>query len=98
VLVVVSVLSNWVKREALDTDTFKSTSQELIAHPAIQDQLAQTMVEQLYANVDVSAAARAEAPAEPPVAGRADRRDRARGISTARRPSSSGARASRRSS
>ena len=36
VLVVVSVLSNWVKREALDPDTFKSTSQELIAHPAIQ--------------------------------------------------------------
>jgi hypothetical protein len=55
VLVVVSVLSNWVKREALDPDAFKSTSQELIAHPAIQDQIAQTMVEQLYANVDVSA-------------------------------------------
>jgi hypothetical protein len=55
VLVVVSVLSNWVKREALDPDTFKSTSQELIAHPAIQDQIAQTMVEQLYENVDVSA-------------------------------------------
>ena len=55
VLLVVSLLSNWVKREALDRETFRSTSQELIAHPAIQDQLAQTMVEQLYANVDVSA-------------------------------------------
>ncbi|HEY7344398.1 MAG TPA: hypothetical protein VH620_02475 [Gaiella sp.] len=55
ILVVVSLLSNWVKREALDRSTFRSTSQELIAHPAIQDQLAQTMVEQLYANVDVSA-------------------------------------------
>lgn len=54
-LVVVSVLSNWVKREALDSGTFETTSQELIAHPAIQDQLAQTMVDQLYANVDVSA-------------------------------------------
>jgi len=53
-LVVVSLLSNWVKREALDKSTFKSTSQELIAHPAIQQQLAQTMVDQLYANVDVS--------------------------------------------
>jgi hypothetical protein len=55
ILLVVSLLSNWVKREALDRETFRTTSQELIAHPAIQDQLAQTMVEQLYANVDVSA-------------------------------------------
>jgi len=53
-LVVVSLLANWVKREALDPDTFKQTSQELIAHPAIQEQLAQSMVDQLYANVDVS--------------------------------------------
>jgi hypothetical protein len=55
VLLVVSLLSNWVKREALERETFRSTSQELIAEPAIQNQLAQTMVEQLYANVDVSA-------------------------------------------
>ena len=55
ILLAVSLLSNWVKREALDKETFRSTSQELVAHPAIQDQLAQTMVEQLYANVDVSA-------------------------------------------
>lgn len=55
VLVAVSVLSNWVKREALDSETFESTSQELIAHPAIQDQIAQTMVDQLYQNVDVAA-------------------------------------------
>jgi hypothetical protein len=54
-VLVVSLLSNWVKREALDRETFRSTSQELIAHPAIQDQLSETMVEQLYANVDVSA-------------------------------------------
>ncbi len=53
-LLVVSLLSNWVKREALDKETFRSTSEELIAHPAIQAQLAQTMVDQLYANVDVS--------------------------------------------
>ena len=39
-LVIVSLLSNWVKREALDKSTFRSTSQELIAHPAIQQQLA----------------------------------------------------------
>ena len=47
-------VANWVKREALDPETFSETSQELIAHP-VQDQLAATMVEQLYANVDVAA-------------------------------------------
>jgi hypothetical protein len=55
VLLVVSLLANWVKREALDPATFRETSQELIAHPDIQEQLAATMVEQLYANVDVAA-------------------------------------------
>ena len=55
VFVAVSLLSNWVKREALDPETFRTTSEELIAHPAIQDQVAQAMVDQLYANVDVSA-------------------------------------------
>ncbi len=55
VFVAVSLLANWVKREALDPETFRTTSEELIAHPAIQDQVAQAMVDQLYANVDVSA-------------------------------------------
>jgi len=54
-LLAVSLLSNWVKREALDPEAFRTTSEELIAHPAIQDQVAQAMVDQLYANVDVSA-------------------------------------------
>jgi len=53
-LTVVSILSTYVKREALDPDQFKQTSQELIASPAIQEQVAATMVEALYANVDVS--------------------------------------------
>jgi hypothetical protein len=54
-LLVVSVLANFVKREALSEDQFRDTSQELIANDAIREQVAQTMVEQLYANVDVSA-------------------------------------------
>ncbi len=55
VLVVVSLFANFVRREALDHETFRDTSEELIANPAIQDQIAATMVDQLYANVDVSA-------------------------------------------
>jgi hypothetical protein len=54
VLLVVSVLANFVKREALDTSHFRSTSRALIADPAIRNQLASTLVDQLYANVDVS--------------------------------------------
>jgi hypothetical protein len=54
VLLVISLFANFVRREALDHNSFRDTSQELIANPAIQNQIAQTMVDQLYANIDVS--------------------------------------------
>jgi hypothetical protein len=54
-LLVVSLFANFVKREALDAETFRQTSQELIANEEIRDQVAATTVEQLYANVDVAA-------------------------------------------
>jgi hypothetical protein len=55
VLLVVSLFANFVRNEALDRSSFRDTSQELIANPAIQNQIALTMVDQLYANVDVTA-------------------------------------------
>jgi hypothetical protein len=55
VLVVVSVLANFVKREALDESQFRSTSRQLIADQAVRDEVASTLVDQFYANVDVSA-------------------------------------------
>jgi hypothetical protein len=61
-LVVVSVLANFVKREALDEDAFRATSQELIANEHIQSQVAATMVDQLYSNVDVGAELRTRLP------------------------------------
>ncbi len=54
-LTVVSILSTYVKREALDPGQFKQTSQELIADPQIQEQVAAKMVDALFENVDVSA-------------------------------------------
>ncbi len=54
-LVVLSILSTYVKREALDPDQFRQTSQELIADPQIQEQVAAKMVDALFENVDVSA-------------------------------------------
>ncbi len=53
-LTVISILSTYVKREALDSGQFKQTSQELIADPAIQEQVAAKMVDALFENVDVS--------------------------------------------
>jgi Short C-terminal domain len=55
-LALVSVLANYVKREALDESQFRDTSSSLIANPTIRDQLAAAIVDTLYANVDVSAA------------------------------------------
>ena len=54
-LTVVSILSTYVKREALDEGRFEQTSRELIASPAIQEQVAAKMVDALFLNVDVSA-------------------------------------------
>ena len=53
-LVMVSLLANFVRREALDRDTFRDTSQQLIANEDIRNQVAAAMVDQLYANVDVA--------------------------------------------
>lgn len=50
------MLANFVKREALDANRFHDTSRALIADSTIRNQLAQTLSDQLYANVDVSAA------------------------------------------
>jgi hypothetical protein len=61
-LTVVSILSTYVKREALDPDRFKQTSQELIASPAIQQQVAATLVDAFNNNVDVSAELQAKLP------------------------------------
>ena len=61
-LVVVSALANFVKREALDKDHFKATSRAIIADDAIRDQIALTLVDQLYNNTDVAASVEAKLP------------------------------------
>jgi hypothetical protein len=55
-ILVISVLANFVKRTALDSSSFHQTAQMLVADPTIRDQLALTMVDELYANVDVQSA------------------------------------------
>jgi hypothetical protein len=54
-LAVVAVVAGYIRYQALDNETFRNTSEELITDPVIRDQVATTLVEQLYANVDVEA-------------------------------------------
>jgi hypothetical protein len=62
VLVVVSLLANFVKREALDTSVFRETAREMIADPAIRAQVAATAADTLYEYVDVQAELEAKLP------------------------------------
>ena len=61
---ILSLLAGYVRFQALDTDTVEETAGDLIADPEIRDQIAATLVEQLFANVDVEAALRQRLPAE----------------------------------
>jgi hypothetical protein len=60
-LLVVSILSTYVKREALDSGQFRNTSQQLIADPAIQEAVAAQMSDAL-ANVDFAGPLEAKLP------------------------------------
>jgi hypothetical protein len=69
-LTVVSILSTYVKREALDQGQFEQTSRALIESPAIQEQVSAVMVDALFSNVDVSAELKSNLPANlQPLAG-----------------------------
>jgi len=66
----VSVLSIWVKRQALETDTWTNTSTKLLENDEVNEALSAYMVEALYENVDVRGElAGALPPAAKPLAG-----------------------------
>ncbi len=54
-LAVLSLLAGYIRFQAFDDKTFDQASAQLIADPEIRDQVATTLVDQLYANVDVQA-------------------------------------------
>jgi len=54
-LAVLSLLAGYVRFQALDTPTVKKTAGDLIADDEIRTQVAASLVDQLYANVDVQA-------------------------------------------
>jgi hypothetical protein len=61
---ILSLLAGYVRFQGLDTDTVENSAEELIADPVIRDQIAATLVEQLFANVDVEAALSERLPPE----------------------------------
>ena len=62
VLAFVAVPAIWLNRQVLNTDNWTHTSSELLADPVIRAQVADYLVDQVYANVDVEAELRAALP------------------------------------
>jgi hypothetical protein len=56
VIALVAALNVWVKRQALSTNNFTNASAQLLENDQIRGALSVYLVNQLYANVDVSAA------------------------------------------
>jgi hypothetical protein len=50
-----AVFAIWANRQLLENDTWTDTSTKLLEDPAIRSQVADTMVDTLYSNVDVQA-------------------------------------------
>ena len=53
VVLLFSIIANWVQREALETEQVKETTDQIVRDEDIQQALATFTVDQLYANVDV---------------------------------------------
>lgn len=70
VLALVSVLAIWVNRLALETDTWVSTSDELLQDDEVRAVLAATLTDSLYSSIDVAGQLREVLPpAAQPLAG-----------------------------
>ena len=53
-LAFVSLFAIWLNRQVLNTDNWTQTSSEMLADPVIRDQVAVSLVDELYSNVDVT--------------------------------------------
>ena len=62
VLAFLAIFTSWIDRQALDTDQWVHTSGKLLEDKEISDALATYAVDQLYANVDVSAVVKQRLP------------------------------------
>jgi hypothetical protein len=62
VVALVAILSVWVNRQLLNTDNWATTSGRLLEQPAVRNQVAGFLVDQLYVNVDVAGEIRSALP------------------------------------
>jgi len=69
-LLIASLLAGYVRFQALDTETVRESATLLIEDDEVRDQVAASLVDQLFANVDVSAQLEQQLPADQkPLAG-----------------------------
>jgi hypothetical protein len=61
-VVVLSLIAGYVRFQALDNGSVRTMADQLIANDTVRDQIASSLVEQLYANVDVAAALESQLP------------------------------------
>src|SRR3954465_1752466 len=62
ILAVFAVLAVWVNRQALNADNWSNTSASVLADPAVKQQVADYLVDEVYANVDVAGQIRTALP------------------------------------
>ena len=62
VLAFAAILAVWANRHVLNTDNWTTTSSRMLESPAVRNQLAAYLTDQLFANVDVEAQIRAALP------------------------------------
>ncbi len=56
ILALLSLIAGYIRFQGLDTETVKGTAGDLIADDEIRDQVAASLVDALYTNIDVTAA------------------------------------------
>jgi hypothetical protein len=64
IVLLVAVLSTWVKRQALDTSNWTDTSSQILESKNVQAALGAYLVDQLFSNVDVAGSLRSELPSQ----------------------------------
>src|SRR3954452_22078106 len=67
VVLILSMVANWVQTQVLDSNQLSDQTSAILDHPDVQEQLSIFAVDQLYANVDVQAQIeqRLPSPAQP---------------------------------
>lgn len=63
-LTILSLLAGYVRFQGLDTDTVEATAGDLIEDEDIRNQIAASLVDELFANVDIEAVLREQLPAD----------------------------------